>query len=132
MSAHAPPYTDELGGQDGVRLRIISAGGALLAKSGRDALTTRAVAALAGVQAPTIYRLFGDKVGLLEAVAEHVLQQFVHAKATHVKRDPLEDLRLGWDLNIAFGLRTRRSFRSSTAIHKRGMSRLLLRRVSRS
>jgi AcrR family transcriptional regulator len=104
MSLEAPPDPDELGGQDEVRLRIISAGADLLAKSGRDALTTRAVAALAGVQAPTIYRLFGDKLGLLEAVAEHVLQQFVQAKAGRVKSDPLDDLRLGWDLNIAFGL----------------------------
>jgi AcrR family transcriptional regulator len=37
--------------------------------AGRRAVTTRAVAAGAGVQAPTIYRLFGDKDGLLDALA---------------------------------------------------------------
>ena len=45
------------------------------------AVTTRAVADAAGVQAPTLYRLFGDKDGLMEAVAEHVMAAFVHAKA---------------------------------------------------
>jgi AcrR family transcriptional regulator len=80
------------------------AGALLLAKGGRDALTTRAVAARARVQAPTIYRLFGDKDGLLEAVAEQVLMEFVSRKATRVLSDPLDDLRQGWDLSVAFGL----------------------------
>ena len=35
----------------------------------------------AGVQAPTIYRLFGDKDGLLDAVAEHVFSAYVAGKA---------------------------------------------------
>ena len=45
----------------------------LLREQGAAAVTTRAVAMAAGVQAPTIYRLFGDKDGLLDAVAEYVL-----------------------------------------------------------
>jgi AcrR family transcriptional regulator len=56
--------------RDEVRARILAAAAALIADGGRDALTTRAVSAAAGVQAPTIYRLFGDKSGLLDAVAE--------------------------------------------------------------
>jgi AcrR family transcriptional regulator len=73
-------------------------------------VTTRAVAVGAGVQAPAIYRLFGDKDGLLEAVAEHVMSEFVSAKAAIVQAaaddniDPLDDLRAGWDTQIAFGL----------------------------
>ena len=91
-------------GQDKVRLRILAAAAEILGKGGHDALTTRAVAARARVQAPTLYRLFVDKDGLLEAVAEHVLQKYVSEKTARTLSDPLDDLRLGWDLNVAFGL----------------------------
>ncbi|MGC4948582.1 TetR family transcriptional regulator, partial [Streptomyces sp. DT224] len=40
------------------RRRIIAAATRLLAEKGREAVSTRAVGAAAGVQAPTIYRLF--------------------------------------------------------------------------
>ena len=56
---------------DNTRARIVAAAAGLLTKGGREAVSTRAVSAAAGVQAPTIYRLFGDKQGLLEAVASH-------------------------------------------------------------
>ena len=55
----------------GTRERIVACAAELLTRGGREALTTRAVASAAEVQQPTIYRLFGDKEGLLEAVAEH-------------------------------------------------------------
>ncbi|MEU1365206.1 TetR/AcrR family transcriptional regulator [Streptomyces sp. NPDC005803] len=87
------------------RQRVIEAAADLLAREGRDAVTTRAVAVAAGLQPPAIYRLFGDKDGLLEAVAEHGFTQFLAAK--HVDPaplDPLEDLRAGWDLAVEFGL----------------------------
>ena len=88
-----------------VRARIVAAAAELLATGGRDALTTRAVAAAAGVQAPTIYRLFGDKGGLLEAVAEQRLALYVQEKSLREPGpDPVEDLRAGWDLHIGFGL----------------------------
>ena len=88
------------------RRRIVEAAADLLAREGRDAVTTRAVAAAAGVQAPAIYRLFGDKDGLLEAVAEHGYATFLAAKhADAHPRDPVEDLRAGWDLAVEFGLR---------------------------
>ena len=56
----------------------------------------------AGVQAPTLYRLFGDKDGLLEAVAEQVMSTYVSAKAEVVRAasaagaDPVADLEAGW------------------------------------
>jgi len=91
-------------GQDG-RDRVIAAAVALLARGGREALTTRAVAAAAGVQAPTIYRLFGDKQGLVDAVAEHGFRTYLRQKRTDgPSDDPVEDLRLGWDLHVGFGL----------------------------
>ncbi len=90
---------------DTVRERIIAAGARILASGGREALTTRSVSTAADVQAPTIYRLFGDKDGLLEAVAEDGLTRYIARKKGYAaKAGPLEDLRLGWDLNVEFGL----------------------------
>ena len=51
------------------RERILDAAAELLVSGGTDGVSTRAVAAAAGVQAPTLYRLFGDKQGLLEAAS---------------------------------------------------------------
>ena len=77
----------------------------LLAEGGREAVSTRAVNVAAGVQAPTIYRLFGDKQGLLDAVAEYGIQQYLAAKVeAPLSLDPVEDLRQGWDQHVAFGL----------------------------
>ena len=90
---------------DELRARIIEAAAELIASGGRDAATTRAVAAAAGVQAPTIYRMFGDKRGLLDAVAEHGLAAYIAEKARREPHpDPVQDLRDGWDLHVAFGL----------------------------
>lgn len=87
------------------RIRIVEAASRLLAREGREALTTRAVAAAANVQAPTIYRLFGDKRGLLDAVVAHGIDAYLREKSTRTLiADPLEDLRHGWDLHVAFGL----------------------------
>jgi AcrR family transcriptional regulator len=88
-----------------IRQRVIDATIDLLDREGRDAVTTRAVAAAAGLQPPAIYRLFGDKDGLLDAVAEYGFAQFLAAK--HIDpdpRDPVEDLTAGWDLAVEFGL----------------------------
>ncbi len=90
---------------DELRARIVMAAAALIASGGRDAATTRAVAAAAAVQAPTIYRLFGDKRGLLDAVAEHGLAAYVAGKAVREPHpDPVQELRDGWDMHVAFGL----------------------------
>ncbi|WP_343216524.1 TetR/AcrR family transcriptional regulator [Deinococcus aestuarii] len=89
----------------GARERIVEATAELLARGGREAVSTRAVSAAAGVQAPTLYRQFGDLQGLLEVTARETLAAYVREKATHEPTDdPLEDLRRGWDLHVAFGL----------------------------
>ncbi len=93
-----------------LRTRIVDVAARLLREEGPAAVTTRGVAQRAGVQAPAIYRIFGDKDGLLEAVAEHVMATFVSAKAEVVETasangvDPLEDLHSGWRTQIDFGL----------------------------
>ena len=87
------------------RQRVIEAAIDLLERQGRDAVTTRAVAVAAGLQPPAIYRLFGDKEGLLDAVAEYGFAKFLAAKQdTAASADQIEDLRAGWDLAVEFGL----------------------------
>ncbi|GAB3865928.1 TetR/AcrR family transcriptional regulator [Dactylosporangium cerinum] len=87
------------------REKIVEAAAALLDEGGREAISTRAVSAAAGVQAPTIYRIFGDKQGLLDAVASHGFVSYLEGKtALEHTADPVEDLRRGWDLHVAFGL----------------------------
>lgn len=101
---------DALDTRLGSRARIIDTAAQLLREGGPTAVTTRAVALGAGVQPPAIYRLFGDKDGLLEAVAEHVLASFVEAKQGIVDAasaegiDPVDDLRAGWSTQLEFGL----------------------------
>ncbi len=90
---------------DDVRSRIVAAAAELIASGGRDAATTRAIATAAAVQAPTIYRLFGDKRGLLDAVAERGMAAYIAEKtARQPHPDPVQELRNSWDLHIAFGL----------------------------
>ncbi len=87
------------------RDRIIAAAVGLLNEGGREAVSTRAVCAAAGVQAPTLYRHFGDKHGLLDAVATHGLTTYLRSKTDRpTDADPVEDLRSGWDEHVAFGL----------------------------
>jgi AcrR family transcriptional regulator len=87
------------------RAQIVDAAARLLQERGAAALTTRAVAEAADVQAPTIYRLFGDKDGLIDAVAEHVLATHVTAKATaQTGADPVAALRVSWQVQIDFSL----------------------------
>jgi AcrR family transcriptional regulator len=91
--------------RDEARAHIVSVAARLLAEGGRDAVSTRAVAAAAGTQAPAIYRLFGDKDSLLDAVAEYGFSAYLADKqARQFAADPIEDLRAGWDLHVGFGL----------------------------
>ncbi|CNF93934.1 TetR family transcriptional regulator [Mycobacterium tuberculosis] len=89
----------------GPRERILAATAKLLAEGGREAVSTRAVGTAAGVQAPTIYRLFGDKQGLLDAVAAEGFTTYLSTKSTpEPDTDPVDDLRAGWDEHLQFGL----------------------------
>ncbi|MEH0843493.1 TetR/AcrR family transcriptional regulator [Micromonospora sp. CPCC 205711] len=87
------------------RDRIVRAAAALLAEGGRAAVTTRAVVRTAGVQAPTIYRQFGDMAGLLDAAASYGFAAYLHAEAAREPADdPVDALRRGWDLHVGFGV----------------------------
>ncbi|WP_211348854.1 TetR/AcrR family transcriptional regulator [Nocardioides litoris] len=93
-----------------VRTAIVTAAAELLGEGGPAAVTTRGVAERAGVQVPTIYRLLGDKDGLLEAVVEHVMATYVSAKSEAAAAsaaagdDPVEAVRQSWRRQIEFGL----------------------------
>ena len=103
----------------GLRAHIIESAARLLREGGAAAVTTRRAADAAGVQPPTIYRLFGDKDGLLDAVAEHVMSRHVAGKAAHAHadEDPVEALRSGWHAQIDFGLSNPELIRLMNARH---------------
>lgn len=87
------------------RERIIAAAAELLAQGGSEAVSTRAVASAAGVQAPTLYRLFGDKQGLLDAVTAFGFERYLTEKQRlEPTGDPVADLYRGWDNHVEFGL----------------------------
>ncbi|MFC9086311.1 TetR/AcrR family transcriptional regulator [Nocardiopsis dassonvillei] len=87
------------------RQKVIEAAADLLRNHGRTAVTTRAVSTAAEVQPPTIYRLFGDMNGLLNAVAADGFTRYLARKtAQPASSDPVEDLRGGWDLHVGFGV----------------------------
>jgi len=99
------PFDDRAAASSSPRDRILRAATTLLAEGGREAVSTRAVSAVAGVQPPTIYRQFGDMQGLLDAVADDGFARYVRAKvARRDGEDPVADLRAGWDLHVGFGL----------------------------
>ncbi|MBF4462894.1 MULTISPECIES: TetR/AcrR family transcriptional regulator [unclassified Rathayibacter] len=87
------------------RDRILRATIELLAEGGRDAVSTRAISAAAGVQAPTIYRTFGDLRGLLDsAAAAGFASALADFERSEAPADPVDALRASWDQHVAFGL----------------------------
>ena len=90
--------------RDRTRAHLVEVAADLLGTEGPDAVTTRSVALAAGVQAPTIYRLFGDKGGLLDAVVEHGYASYMARKHLDPDSDPVAGLRAGWELHVGFGL----------------------------
>jgi AcrR family transcriptional regulator len=88
------------------RDRILQAALQLLETSGAEALSTRVVSAAAGVQAPTIYRQFGDMNGLLDAVATAGFTRYLQTirDLGPLSSDPVEALREGWNIHLNFGL----------------------------
>ena len=91
--------------QDLNRNRILDVAESLLRRVGRDAITIREVADEAAVQLPTIYRLFTDKAGLLDAVAERGFSRYMAIEPDQRESlEPIEQLRHGWDIHVRFGM----------------------------
>jgi AcrR family transcriptional regulator len=98
--------------RDRTRAQLVEVAAELLASQGPAAVTTRSVALAAGVQAPTIYRLFGDKNGLLDAVVQHGFASYLARKPSlDAQGDPVDSLRAGWELHVGFGLANPELFR---------------------
>ncbi|MEU8322630.1 TetR/AcrR family transcriptional regulator [Nonomuraea sp. NPDC048881] len=88
---------------DALRAAMIEAAERQLASSSDHEVATRAVCEAVGVSQPVLYRLFGDKRGLLDAVADHGYEQYAALKAAQEQTgDPVADLRAGWDGHMAF------------------------------
>lgn len=85
--------------------RLLEAAAELLREGGVEAVSTRAVAAAARTQPPILYRRFGDKDGLIEAVTLHVLEGYLAKKRKLLRHsdDSVADLRRLWDLFVEFG-----------------------------
>ncbi|MFF5146451.1 TetR/AcrR family transcriptional regulator [Streptomyces sp. NPDC013157] len=60
----------------------------------------------AGIRAASLYQLFGDKDGLLSALAIHAFDLCLAQKQTlSSSGDPVDDMRRGWDMHVDFGLK---------------------------
>ncbi|MER5889957.1 TetR/AcrR family transcriptional regulator [Streptomyces sp. NPDC001941] len=87
------------------RERILEATAELLASKDALAISTRAICDRAKVGMPEIYRQFGDKAGLLTAVADVGFERFLANKRRNpLTDDPVADLRTAWDSHVAFAL----------------------------
>lgn len=88
-----------------VREALLNAAEELLAGSPDGEISTRAVCDAVGVTQPVLYRIFRDKQGLLDALAEVGLQRYAARKqGLEVTSDPAADLRAGWDDHMAFAI----------------------------
>jgi AcrR family transcriptional regulator len=82
---------------------LLAAAEDLLVASPDGEISTRAVCDAVGVTQPVLYRLFGDKQGLLDALAEVGLNRYAQRKAElEISSDPVADLRAGWVDHMAF------------------------------
>ncbi|GAA0323684.1 TetR/AcrR family transcriptional regulator [Actinoallomurus spadix] len=88
---------------EALRAAMIEAAERQLAESADHDIATRAVCEAVGVTQPVLYRLFGDKRGLLDAVADHGYERYAALKAAEEQTDdPVADLRAGWDNHMRF------------------------------
>jgi AcrR family transcriptional regulator len=84
---------------------MLEAAEKLLTVSPDRDVSTRAVCEAVGVGAPVLYRLFGDKNGLLSALVDHGFDRYLATKrAARPSEDPVVDLRNGWDTHVEFAL----------------------------
>lgn len=80
-----------------VKKRLVKVARHLLSTEGREGASSRAICALAGVQAPTLYHYFGDLNGLHRAAIDQTYEQVALAYLQGAKEGgPREGLRNGW------------------------------------
>ncbi|MDH4565248.1 TetR/AcrR family transcriptional regulator [Pseudomonas sp. BN414] len=80
-----------------VKERLLQVARHLLSTEGREGASSRAICALAGVGAPTIYHYFGDLTGLHRAAIDETYVQVAEAYQQGAnERGPQQGLRNGW------------------------------------
>ncbi|RPE45108.1 TetR family transcriptional regulator [Streptomyces sp. Ag109_O5-1] len=77
--------------------RILDACADLLDEVGYDELSTRAVAARAGVPIGSVYRFFGNKRQMADALAQRNLERYTERVAERLKDAPKGDWRAAMD-----------------------------------
>lgn len=88
---------------DDLRNALLAAAETQLIAAPDGEIATRAVCQAVGVTQPVLYRIFGDKRGLLDALAEAGLERYTARKAElDTSPDPAADLRKGWADHLAF------------------------------
>lgn len=86
------------------RREVLEVAARILERDGVRAVSTRSVAAAAGIRAASLYQLFGDKDGLLSALAVHAFDLYLARKEDlGATDDPVADMRRGWDAHVRFG-----------------------------
>ncbi|PRA06177.1 TetR family transcriptional regulator [Arthrobacter sp. MYb229] len=87
------------------RERLISAAADLIAAAPGEEFSLRAVCETVGVKMPTLYHFFGSKQGLIDAVIKHGFDLYLGEKSSmESSGDPIQDIRVGWDAHVTFGL----------------------------
>jgi AcrR family transcriptional regulator len=95
---------------------MLKAAESLLQKSPVSDLSTRAVCEEVGVGVPVLYRLFGDKNGLISAVVDAVFERYLSRKrAQQPSDDPVDDVYTAWDNHVAFARRNSAVYRIAYA-----------------
>lgn len=85
------------------RATLLASALEVLEHRGEAGFSTRAVCAMAGVTAPTLYHHFGNADGLLSAAITEAFAQFLAGKkAETFSPDPLVALGQGWDNYVRF------------------------------
>jgi AcrR family transcriptional regulator len=86
-----------------VREQMLAAAEEQLIASPVGDIATRAVCEAVGVTQPVLYRLFGDKRGLLDALADEGLRRYAQLKRElSTTDDPVADMRAGWVHHMRF------------------------------
>jgi AcrR family transcriptional regulator len=78
-------------------------------------ISIRAVCEAVGVGAPVLYRLFGDKNGLISAVVDEVFERYQAQRRVQLSDDPVDDLCISWDSHVSFALKNPAVYRMAYA-----------------
>lgn len=97
------------------RRRILAAAVDLIAASDDSDIAVRQVCDAAGIRLPTLYHYFGNKDGLLDAVAERCVDRLTGAQS-EPDDHPVTALRSSWDRYVAWGVANPRLFE---LVHRR-------------